>query len=217
MASETRAPEDALLVQRLKARDEAALEALMSQYGGKIFGLAQRLTGNRADAEEVLQDVFWGILRNIASFREDAKLSTWIYRITTNTTLMKLRQRPKGEQLPLEEALGPAMTADGMIAERVVDWTTLPSEKLERKELARRLEGATDQLPPGYRTVLVLRDIEGLSAAEACEMLNLSVPALKSRLHRARLFLRKQLADYIGGRPPAITPADPGGCDGHMS
>ena len=96
-----------------------------------------------------------------------------------------------------------------MIAEPVMDWTRLPGDELERKELARRLEEAVNQLAPDYRTVFVLRDIEGLSAEEACEVLDLSVPALKSRLHRARLFLRKQLADYMMARHPALAPSNP--------
>lgn len=208
MASATRLAEDALLIQRLKAREEAALEALIARYGARIFSLALRVTGHRQDAEEVVQDVVWGILQNIGTFRGDAKLSTWIYRITMNTALMKLRGRPKPEYLPLEEALGPAMTEDGMIAERVTDWTRLPGDELERKELAQRLEAAIDQLPHDYRIVLVLRDIEGLSTEEACEILDLSAPALKSRLHRARLFLRKALAEYVLDRHPGLMPPE---------
>lgn len=213
----TQSAEDALFIQRLKARDEAALESLMAQYEAKIFGLALRTTGNRQDAEEVLQDVFWSILRNIDSFRGESKLSTWIYRITMNTALMKLRGRPKSQHIPLEEELGPAMTKDGMIAERLVDWTGLPSDELEHKELAERLEEAINQLPPDYRTVLVLRDIEGVSTEEACEVLNLSVAALKSRLHRARLFLRKQVADYVTAHYPTFLPSNPGDRDAQMS
>lgn len=213
----TQSAEDALFIQRLKVRDEAALESLMAQYEAKIFGLALRTTGNRQDAEEVLQDVFWSILRNIDSFRGESKLSTWIYRITMNTALMKLRGRPKSQHIPLEEELGPAMTKDGMIAERLVDWTGLPSDELEHKELAERLEEAINQLPPDYRTVLVLRDIEGVSTEEACEVLNLSVAALKSRLHRARLFLRKQVADYVTAHYPTFLPSNPGDRDAQMS
>lgn len=201
--------EDARLIEQLKARDGAALESLMAHYQVKVYGLAQRLTGNRQDAEEVLQDVFWRIFQRIDSFRGESKLSSWIYRITTNTALMKVRGRPKSHHIPIEEELGPAMTADGMIAEPVMDWTRLPSDELERKELARRLEEAVNQLAPDYRTVFVLRDIEGLSAEEACEVLDLSVPALKSRLHRARLFLRKQLADYMMAHHPALAPSNP--------
>ncbi len=189
----------------------------MARYQARVFGLALRLTGNRQDAEEILQDVFWRILQNIDSFRGESKLSTWIYRIATNTALMKVREQPKSQHVPLEEELGPAMTEDGRIAEPVVDWTGLPSEEVERKELAQRLEEAITRLSPDYRTVFVLRDIEGLSAEEAGEVLNLSVPALKSRLHRARLFLRKQLADYVTARPPAGKPPLPRSRDAQMS
>jgi RNA polymerase sigma-70 factor (ECF subfamily) len=209
MPTDTRAAEDVLFIQRLKVGDEAALEELIAQYQAKVFGLALRVTGNRQDAEEVLQDVFWRIIQNIGSFRGESKLSSWIYRIAMNSALMKLRERPTSQHIPLEENLGPAMTEDGMIAEPVVDWTRLPIDDLERKELARRLEEAIDRLPPDYRTVLVLRDIEGLSNEETSEVLNLSVAALKSRLHRARLFLRKQLADYMTASHPAFGPSHP--------
>ena len=184
------------LISQLKARDDAALETLMAQYEAKVFGLARRVTGNREDAEEVLQDVFLTVVQKIETFRGDSKLSTWIYRVATNAALMKLRKRPKVQMLPLEEELGPGMTAEGAIAEPVLDWTRLPPEQLERKELVQRIEQAMEQLPEEYRSVFALRDIEGLKAEEACEVLNLSVAALKSRLHRARLFMRKQLADF---------------------
>ena len=194
------------LINRLKARDEQVLEAFMAEYEAKVFGLAVRLTGNRQDAEEVLQDVFLAVFQKIGGFRGDSKLSSWIYRITTNAALMKLRKRPKVQQIPLEEELGPAMTAEGMIAEPVVDWSRLPDDELERKELTRRIEAAITQLPPDSRSVFVLRDVEGLSTEEACEILSLSEAALKSRLHRGRLFLRKQLADYAVSRtaPPSM-------------
>ena len=188
--------DEAELIRRLQAKDEAALEAVMAQYEARVFGLALRLTGNRQDAEEVLQDVFWTVFQKIETFRGDAKLSSWLYRIATNAALMKLRKRPKVKEIPLEEELGPAMTEEGMIAEPVADWSRLPNDELDRKELGQRIEQALHLLPADYRSVVVLRDVEGLSAQEACEVLSLSETALKSRLHRGRLFLRKQLADY---------------------
>lgn len=195
------------LIDRLKAKDESALDLFMAEYGGKVYGLSLRMTGNHHDAEEVCQDVFLTVFEKIGTFRGDAKLSSWVYRITANTALMKLRKRPKIKALPLEEELGPAMTEEGMLAEPVVDWSRLPDDELERKELTRRIEAAITQLPPDYRSVFVLRDIEGLTAEEACSVLDLSVAALKSRLHRARLFLRKQLADYAVSRTasPSMT------------
>lgn len=203
-------PKDAELVERLRARDEAAVETLIAHYENRVFGLALRLTGNRQDAEEILQDVFWQVLRHVGSFRGDSKLSSWIYRIATNTALMKNRRRRRSREVPLEEeALGPSMSPAGMIAEPIVDWTRLPNQELERKELAQRLATAMDELPSDYRAVLVLRDVEGLAAAEACDVLGLSLPALKSRLHRARLFLRKRLADYMTTGHPALTSSMP--------
>jgi len=198
--------DDDQIVAKLRARDEAALEALLVQYQARVFGLALRLTGNRQDAEEVLQDVFLAVFQKIDSFRGDSKLSSWIYRIATNAALMKLRKRPKVQQIPLEEELGPGMTEDGMIAEPVVDWSRLPNDELDRKELGQRIEQAMNLLPADYRSVVVLRDVEGLSAQEACDILSLSEAALKSRLHRGRLFLRKQLADYAVSRtaPPSM-------------
>ncbi len=194
------------LIGRLKARDEAALDLLMAEYGGKVYGLSLRMTSNHHDAEEVCQDVFLAVFEKISAFRGEAKLSSWVYRITANAALMKLRKRPKVKELPLEEELGPAMTEEGMIAEPVVDWSRLPSDELERKELTARLAQAVELLPPEYRTVFVLRDVEGLPAEEASQVLEISVAALKSRLHRARLFLRKQLADYAVKRQAPAKP-----------
>lgn len=137
------------LIKQLRAQNEATLGAFMAQYETRVFGLALWLTGNRQDAEEVLQDVFLTVFQKIDSFRGDSKLSSWLYRIATNAALMKLRKRPKVRQIPLEEELGPAMTDEGMIAEPVVDWSRLPDDELERKELTRRIEAAITQLPPG--------------------------------------------------------------------
>jgi len=179
----------------------------MAQYGAKVYGLSLRLTGRHHDAEEVCQDVFLAVFEKIGAFRSEAKLSSWIYRITANASLMKLRKRPKVREIPLAEELGPAMTEEGMIAEPVADWSRLPNDELDRKELGQRIEQAMALLPVDYRSVVVLRDVEGLSAQDACEILSLSEAALKSRLHRGRLFLRKQLADYAASRtaPPSMT------------
>jgi len=198
--------EEQQLIGRLKAKDEAALDLFMAEYGGKVYGLSLRLTSNHHDAEEVCQDVFLAVFEKIGAFRGEAKLSSWVYRITANAALIKLRKRPKVKELPLEEELGPAMTEEGMIAEPVVDWSRLPSDELERKELTARLAQAVELLPPEYRTVFVLRDVEGLPAEEASQVLEISVAALKSRLHRARLFLRKQLADYAVKRQAPAKP-----------
>jgi len=196
-------------IKRLKARNEAALEELMAQYETKVFGLALRMTGNRQDAEEILQDVFLAVFQKIDGFQGDSKLSSWIYRIATNTALMKLRNRSKFCEIPLEEELGPKMTEEGMIAEPVVDWSKLPDEELARKELLHWIDKALTALPPDYRSVFVLRDIEELSAEEASQILEISIAALKSRLHRARLFLRKELADSMMAHFPNFKMVSP--------
>lgn len=202
-------PQDQDFIRRLKVRDEAALEELMAQYETKVFGLALQMTGNRQDAEEILQDVFLTVFLKIDGFRGDAKLSSWIYRVATNTALMKIRRRSKFQEIPLEEELGPKMTEEGMIAEPAIDWSRLPDEELARKELLQRIDGALAQLPPDYRSVFVLRDIEELSAEETSQILEISTAALKSRLHRARLFLRKELADYMAAHFPNLKMVSP--------
>lgn len=186
---------DEELLRQIQKRNDLALEELLRRHQGKIYGLSVRMLRDSHDAEEVLQDVALTIFQKAGTFQGRAAVSSWIYRVTVNACLMRIRKRPKVQAIPLEEELGPAMNEEGMATEMVADWTALPREQLDRKELTARIEEAVGELPPEYRTVFVLRDVEGLSAQEACEILSLSLPALKSRLHRARLFLRKKLAD----------------------
>lgn len=210
------APDEELL-QRVRKGNEPALEELLRRHQGKIYGLSARMLRNSHDAEEVLQDVALTIFQKAGTFQGRAAVSSWIYRITMNACLMKLRRRPKIQSIPLEEELGPAMNEEGMVTEMVVDWSSLPREEMDRKELATRIEDAIGELPPEYRTIFVLRDVEGLPAQEACEILNLSLPALKSRLHRARLFLRKKLADLVAAPQPFLKPQNPGKSDAEVS
>lgn len=208
-------PDDELL-RWIRKGDEPALEELLRRHQGRIYGLSVRMLRNPHDAEEVLQDVALTIFQKAGTFQGRAAVSSWIYRITVNACLMKLRKRPKVQSIPLEEELGPAMNEEGMVTEMVVDWSMLPREELDRKELAARIEDAVGGLPPEYRTVFVLRDVQGLSAQEACEILNLSLPALKSRLHRARLFLRRKLADLVPAPQPTLKLQNPGKTDAEM-
>lgn len=195
------APDEELL-REIRKGNEPALEELLRRHQGKIYGLSVRMLRNPHDAEEVLQDVALAIFRKACTFQGRAAVSSWIYRITMNACLMRIRKRPKVHEIPLEEELGPAMNEEGMVTEKVADWSGLPREELDRKELAARIEETIGELPPEYRSVFVLRDVEGLAAQEACEILSLSLPALKSRLHRARLFLRKRLADLATRETP---------------
>lgn len=186
---------DQELVEQIKAGEKASLEALLGRYQDKVYRLALSFTKNPADAEEVLQDVFLAVYRKIASFERRSAFSTWLYRITVNTALMKLRGRG-----PVQESIDeylPQFTKDGRHARMAVDFTQGPDEQLLRKERERVLWEAIEALPPDYKIVLVLRDLEGLSNEEVAEVVGASVLAVKARLHRARLVLRGRLERYV--------------------
>jgi RNA polymerase sigma-70 factor (ECF subfamily) len=196
-----RAGQDELLA-RLKAGDEGALADLADEYGTKIYQLAFRYLRNKEDAEEVAQDVLFKVYRKVGAFRGDAALSSWIYRITFNAAMSRLRtakyQRSQDEDrksgTPDPDANGePSRPKD------VADWTDLADERVFRSQLRTRVFRAILALPAIYRAPVMLRDIQGMSTEEASAMLHVKDQTLKSRLHRGRLILRKQLADFAGG------------------
>ena len=189
-------PGDAELVARLQGGDEAAFAGLLARYQEKVYRLARNLTRNPQDAEEVAQDVFLAVYRKIGSFDGRAAFSTWLYRIASNAALMKLRGR-RSEPHQAIEAEGPAFTPDGHHARPIGDWAALPEEQLLAGERRRVVEEAIAALPPDYRAVVVLRDIEGLATQDVAEILGATGLAVKSRLHRARLALRERLAAYF--------------------
>lgn len=192
--SEAAAPQQALL-EGLKAGDSAAYEQLLADYQDKIYRLAWRMTRNDADAEEVVQNVFLQIFRKIDTFEGNSSLSTWIYRVTSNAALMLLRSRKKNTD-SLEDAF-PRYAEDGHVEDPEPAWGNLPEERLLSDEALGKVDDAVARLAPEYRAVFVLRDVEGQSTEEVAEALGLSVSAVKSRLHRARLYLRKRLGDYF--------------------
>ena len=192
--------DDALLA-RLKAGDETALGDLADAYGAKIYQLAFRYLRNREDAEEVTQDVLYKVYRKVDAFRGDAALSSWIYRITFNAAMSRLRSGPY-QRSRIEEARVVTSKGDEMApaAHRdVADWSNFADERVFRSELRRRVFRAILALPAIYRAPVVLRDIHGMSTEEASAMLRVKDQTLKSRLHRGRLILRSQLADFAGG------------------
>jgi RNA polymerase sigma-70 factor (ECF subfamily) len=190
--------DDADLVERLKAGDEEALETLFNRYSTKLYTVAQRILGEVADAEEVIQDVFWTAFRKAKSFRGTAQFSTWLYRLTVNAALGKIRRSKRNKEIEYEEYL-PKFQKDGHhLVRPVVDWSDTLDEKYAEQELQQLLKDALEQLKPVDKSVVVLSDLEGMSDKEIAETLGLTVPAVKTRLHRARLFLRGKLAIHLG-------------------
>ena len=196
-----RDPKSEELLRRLKLGDESALSELATQYGGKVYQLAFRYLRNHEDAEEVTQDVLYKVFRKVGEFRGDAALSSWIYRITFNSAMSRLRsaayQRAQDEQREQLPAEGEEASVTSL--QDVADWSNMADETLLRSQLRRRLVGAVLALPAIYRAPVVLRDLQGMSTEEASAMLRVKDQTLKSRLHRGRLILRKQLADFAGG------------------
>ena len=191
---------DAALIERLQSGDDRALGDLADVYGGKIFQLAFRYLRNKEDAEEITQDVLFKVYRKVGAFRGDAALSSWIYRITFNTAMSRLRtakyQRTQTEELTLTAYDG---DETGSSSYDVADWSDMADEHVLRSELRKRVFAAILALPAIYRAPVMLRDIQGMSTEEASERLRVKDQTLKSRLHRGRLILRRQLADFAGG------------------
>jgi RNA polymerase sigma-70 factor, ECF subfamily len=197
VADRTRVDPDAALVEALRREDPEAMEQLVERYTDRVYRLARRITGSNQDAEEVAQDALWTAGRKIHTFKGDAAFGSWLYRIAANAAYMKLRsRRGKGQEIPLEEVL-PALDGDGAHFAPMDDWSRRVDERALQAELRRVLESAIDELPPDYRTVLVLHDVEGRPNPEIADALGLSLPAVKSRVHRSRLFLRRRLGEYL--------------------
>ena len=171
-----------------------AFNELLRRYERKIFRLALHITQNREDAEDVLQESFLKAYEHLDQFQGQSKFYTWIVRIAVNQALMKLRKRKSDRSVSLDDTVD---TGEDNIVREVAAWEENPEQKYSREELNRILTSAVDGLTPIYRAVFVLRDIDGLSTEEAAEALDLSVPAVKSRLLRARLQLREKLNRYF--------------------
>src|SRR6266403_3745763 len=196
-AHRPRADRDLDLLEALRQHEPTAAERLVTTYGERAYRLATSITGNKQDAEEVVQDAFWTVVRKSETFRGESAFGSWLYRIVANVAYQKLRGRQSRDRdLSLDEAL-PAFDAQGRHVGPVADWSARVDDHSVQTELRMALTSAIGELPPVSRTVLVLRDVEGLSNFEIAEALGLSVPVVKSRVHRARLFLRRQLGDAM--------------------
>jgi RNA polymerase sigma-70 factor (ECF subfamily) len=190
---------DVALVEKFKTGDMVAFEEIISRYETKVMNLALRFTRNSEDAEEVMQDVFTTLYRKIEGFKGQSAFSSWLYRIVVNAAFMKLRKRKQSQTVSIED-LAPAVRQYCIDREAFVG--TQSHNVAVTRELQDFLQAAINKLPDQYRAVFVLRDVDGLSNQETGEILTLSIPAVKSRLHRSRIMLRKRLhryyEDYVG-------------------
>ena len=193
---------DRQLIARLQSGDEEAVKELAERYSHRIFQMALRHMKNRQDAEEVTQDVLMKVCRKIGRFRGDAALSSWIYRITFNTAMSRLRghraERAAEQERDRAQAVG-RPGEERPAARQQADWSRMPDEELLRSQMRDVVTAALAEIPEIYRVPVVLRDIEGLSTEEASTRLNLKDQTLKSRLHRGRLMLRGRLQMFSGG------------------
>jgi len=188
---------DADLLARLRRGDDAAFEELVRTYSPRLFGVARRVVGNEEDAREVIQEAFLSAFKALGRFHGDAKLSTWLHRIVVNTALMRLRRRKRKPEESIEPLL-PAFQSDGHFAEHYSDWAEPIDAAMSRAETRALVRNRINELPESFRTVLTLRDIEGLSTEETAKLLETSPNAVKIRLHRARQALRTLLAPHFG-------------------
>jgi RNA polymerase sigma-70 factor, ECF subfamily len=195
-------PPDRELVERAQKGDGAAFALLVGRHQRQLYRLALRMTGSEADAQEVLQEAFLNAYQKLPNFRGEAQFSSWLYRIAANSALMRLRRKRRApDSLPEQplELSGPKFSADGNFDPPPrSDWSQRADDKLLSRELGIAIDTAVKALPEDYRTVFLLKDVDGLSNEEIASALDLTVPAVKSRLHRARLALRGQLGEFFG-------------------
>jgi len=194
LPQEAAAFDETALVTQARQGDSEAFNGLAERYQRNIFRLAQNITQNREDAEDVLQETFLKAYEHLPEFHGDSKFYTWIVRIAVNEALMKLRKRKWDKTVWLDE---PINTGEDSVAREIAVWEDNPEQRYSKEELHDILDKAVNGLAPPYRTVFVLRDVEGLSTEETAEALELSVPAVKSRLLRARLQLRDKLTAFF--------------------
>ncbi len=187
------------LVERAREGDFDAFEVLVSGSEGKVYSHLLRLLGNPDDARDLLQETYLSAFRHLKSFKGDAAFSTWVYRIATNHALMRLRKK-NPETVGLDEITVPSH--EELKGRTISNWAVNPRDAVLRKEVRRMLDQAIQALPATYRAVVVLRDIQGMDTAETAEILGISEGAVKTRLHRARIFLREALNPYFEGEVP---------------
>jgi RNA polymerase sigma-70 factor (ECF subfamily) len=198
---------EADLVQSLQAGDPAAFRRLVLLNSANIYNVALKLLGDEQEAEDVLQETFLSAFQSIDRFEGRSKLSSWLYRIAYNASLMRLRKRKGMTTFSLDQPMGDAEQDEGRVSPHLVDWSTVPDDQLLTAEAREEMDLAIAELPESLRSAFVLRDIQGLSGAETAEVLGISVQAVKNRLHRARLRLRDRLSTYFVERSDRLQAA----------
>ena len=186
-------PSDSELVKKAKAGDHDAFGELVERNETNVYGLCLKMLANQEDAEDCLQEVFIKAFKALPGFREEARFSTWLYRIAYNESLMRIRKK-KLDTVPLDR---PVEFEEGDVTRDIADWTTDPRADMMNNELSDVIVRHVNELEPDNRIVFLMRDVHGMSTGDTADALGLSVPAVKSRLHRARLFLRRRLSDYF--------------------
>lgn len=192
--------EDRALLERIRAGDRTACDDCIRKHAPGVYRLARRLMRNEAEAEDVMQETFLNAFKGIHRFDGRSELRTWLYRIAYNAALVHLR-RPKPEFLSVEEASEPENGTP--VPQQLFDWSRLPEQELERAELRAQMELAIQELPEKLRAVFVMRELEELSTEETAEALGVKIQVVKTRLHRARLWLRERLSAYLSSETPA--------------
>ena len=190
--------DEAALTEGLRAGDDKVFETLVRTYGGRMLAVARRVLHNEEDARDAVQDAFINAFRHRESFKGDALISTWLHSIVVNSALMRLRARTRKAEEAIESYL-PRFLPDGHYAEAFGSWTEPVDVSLSRKETSEMVRKAIEELPETYRTVVLLRDIEGLSTEETAKIVNTTPNAVKIRLHRGRMALRTLIAPHLAG------------------
>lgn len=196
MASPPLPPDEAKLLDRLRNGDDAAYEELVRTHGGRMLSVAKRMLRNEDDARDAVQDAFLSAFRAIDRFEGGSRIGTWLHRIVVNAALMKLRTRRRKPEEPLDPLL-PRFLHDGHMERPAQAWSRSADELLESAETRQLVLDRITELPETYRTILLLRDVEGLDTEETSKALEISPGAVKTRLHRARLALRELLDPYL--------------------
>lgn len=181
------------LVQGLRKKSEESYRQLIEQYSEKLFFLVLRILRREEEAREVLQEAFLKVVTKIDSFHQDSSLYTWLYRITLNEALMRKRGDHSSQEVSVEAYL--PHYEFGIAADEYSDWSKLPDQQFEKEELREFVRSCVEELPDDLKTAYVLKEEEGLSEDEVCEILEITKPAMKNRVHRARLILRKRIEE----------------------